>query len=564
MEFLARNQNADRVCEGISKIGYKFHAAIEDIIDNSVAAGAKNISVQFVLEEGANLSEKSKIRLLRISDNGKGMSNQIAANSLDLGADSTYEENSLSKFGFGLKSAGFSVGRRVTIYSKQDGEYTEKYFLDRDIIKEKNIYGVCVQSLDESEKSLIKSESGTIVEISKIREPHDSTTKIVKELRERLGVIYHDYMLNEDLSITLIIKNKEEVIVPKDILFWDEATKSYDPDNYDAKKPCKVINNDIEISPSVDTKVKVRAVIFPQDRMSQFQAYSEDERAAIKSYDIARKNNGFFIFRNNRLIRWGDLLGIVGRDDTGFRARIDIYTCHDDILQVDVSKQNLDLSEHFLDALQMICRVPLSQARDAFKKCKEILDVNGGEEGLKTSETLETIPEEDPDPDLDFEIVDKKEQAQRRTKNQQKTTEQDIDKEELPKDIKKDDKPIGNDEPSVPATNTIEPVFKKVRYSDKINKSVIFCSENDVENGVYIRINKNHLFYNLVLKSLNEADPTRVAIESLLYSLAVGEKKTEENLQSVKYETILEVFEKYHRVSSYNLENWASRNQDLF
>ncbi|HDW0019430.1 TPA: ATP-binding protein, partial [Enterobacter ludwigii] len=506
MEFLARNQNADRVCEGISKIGYKFHAAIEDIIDNSVAAGAKNISVQFVLEEGANLSEKSKIRLLRINDDGKGMSNDIAANSLDLGADSAYEENSLSKFGFGLKSAGFSLGRRVTIYSKQDGVYTEKYFLDRDIIKEKNIYGVCVQHLDEDERSLVKAESGTIVEISKIREPHDSTNKIIKELRERLGVIYHDFMLNEGLSITLIVKNKEELILPKDILFWGQARHSYDPDNYDAKKPCKVINKDIEISPSVDTKVKVRAVIFPQERMAQFQAFSEDERAAIKSYDISRKNNGFFIFRNNRLIRWGDLLGIAGRDDIGFRARIDIYTCHDEILQVDVSKQNLDLSEHFLDALQMNCRVPLSQARDAFEKCKDILDVNGGEEGLKTSETLETIPEEDPD--LDYETVDKKEQTERRTKNQQKTSEEDIDKEELPKDIKNDDKPVSEEDVSEPTVTYIEPVFKKVRYSDKINKSVIFCSEIDIESGVYIRINKNHLFYNLVLKSLPEADPT--------------------------------------------------------
>lgn len=58
MKFVERKQNADRVCEGISKIGYKFNAAIEDIVDNSVAAGAKNISICFELEDGATLSEK--------------------------------------------------------------------------------------------------------------------------------------------------------------------------------------------------------------------------------------------------------------------------------------------------------------------------------------------------------------------------------------------------------------------------------------------------------------------------------------------------------------------------
>lgn len=556
MKFEVRKQNADRVCEGISKIGYKFHAAIEDIIDNSVSASASKVDLSLLLEDGANLSEKSKIIMIRIVDNGCGMTDDIIGKALDLGAEIDYSDNSLSKFGFGLKSAGFSLGRRVTVYSKQNGVFTEKYFLDRDVIKERNAYGVCIEALNTDEMDIIERESGTVVEITKIKHPHDSTNKILKELRERLGVIYHDFMVEEKLDIQINYIGKKELIIPKDILFWELAVNSFDSENYDAKLPCKVIDTFIEASPLVEKKVRVRAVIFPQAQMAKHPHLTEAESALIKKYEVSRKNNGFFVFRNNRLIRWGDLLNIAGRDDLGFRARIDIESCHDEVLQVDVSKQNLDLSEIFLDSLALNSRVPLSQAKIAFKICNDLLEINGGEEGLKTSETLETIAEEDPD--LDVITIDKKEQSERRVKNQAKTKKED-------KDIIKDDTEV-NEKGSEQTTVAIpvEPSFKKVRYSDKIHKHVIFVSEIDCDNGIYIRINKNHLFYNLVLKSLSEADSTRVAIESLLFAMAVGEKKTEENLQSVDYDKILEVFDKFHRVSSVNLENWASRNQDLY
>ncbi|MFQ1712241.1 ATP-binding protein [Aeromonas veronii] len=541
MKFVERKQNADRVCEGISKIGYKFNAAIEDIVDNSVAAGAKNISICFELEDGATLSEKNKITMIRIIDDGCGMNSQKVETALDLGSEVSYAENSLSKFGFGLKSAGFSLARCVSVYSKSVEGVTPRYYLDRDVIKEKNTYGVCIVPLSEREHVIV-TDSGTVIDLDKIKTPHDSTNKILKELRERLGVLYHDFMVNKYLSISLHYKGNVEKIEPKDILFWDATLPAFDPDHYDGKLPCRVIEREIEVLDLPN--VTIKAVAFPQNAMSKYAQFSEQERAQIKNFDITRKNSGFFIFRNNRLIRWGDLLGIVTRDDIGFRARIDIGTVHDDTLQVDVSKQNLELSEHFLDSLQNVCRIPLSQAREIFKKCADILNVNGGEEGQKTSETLETIPEEDPD--LDVEQIDKSEQRKRRNKNQEKSSKED------------------NDAQDNVDTKPNEPIFKKIRYSDSIGKSVIFTSEMDPEFGIYIRINKCHQFYHLVLKSLPEASPTRVAIEGLLYSMAVGEKKTEENLQSIQYEDIISVFDKFHRVSSYTLENWASRNQDLF
>ncbi|WP_117234239.1 ATP-binding protein [Vibrio maerlii] len=551
MTFVERKQNADRICEGISKIGYTFHAAIEDLVDNSIAAEATHIDIVLELTDGATTREKSKVISVRVIDNGIGMDELGLEKALDLGSDVIYKKNSLSKYGFGLKSAGFSLGRRVSVYSKQKGIYSNRHYVDRDIIKDKGVYGACIESIDSNDSFLSNYENGTVVEITKINTPHDSANKTLKHLRERLGVLYCELIKEHGIKLNIICNNGIEAVKPRDILSWDDCTGTFDPDQYDGITPKLALDREIEISGA--PSIKVRAVIFPKDSMKKNAAFSEDERSAIKSYEISRKNSGFFIFRNGRLIKWGDGLGISSRDDINFRATISLETAHDEVLHVDVSKQNLELSEQFLDSLQLACRVPLSQAESARALCGIIEGRNGEKEGKKTNDTLEVFSEEDPD--IDYSPVNKEEQKARRKKNNEESKKNEneggsYESNEAPKDNKINDSDDGS--------------FKKIRYTDAIFKSVIFKSEYDEVEGVYIRINKNHLFYQLILSSLPEGDKTRVAIEGLLYSLALGEKKTEENLHDLEHADILKVFEKYHRVASYNMENWASGNQDIF
>lgn len=552
MKFVERKQNPDRICEGISKIGYTFHAAIEDIVDNSVAAEAKKIDIILELTEGATTREKSKVEAIRIVDNGNGMDEKALEKALDLGSDVEYQKNSLSKYGFGLKSAGFSLGRRVTVYSKQNGKYSQKHYLDRDVIRDKKVYGACIESVDESEEYLSSFDKGTVVLITKLNTPHDSANKTLKHLRERLGVLYYELLTRQNIELRIICNNTVETVEPKDILCWDDSTGTFDPDNYDGKKPRVALDRDIEISGA--PSIKVKAVIFPQDSMKSHPNLSQEEQEKVKSYNISRKNSGFFIFRNGRLVTWGDGLGIINRDDINFRASISLETEHDEVLHVDVSKQNLELSEQFLDSLQLACRVPLSQAREVANICKELMKLNGNKEGEKTNDTLEVFTEEDPD--VDFDPVDNEEQKKRRKKNNDKSKSSSKEN----KGSNNEDEDSGED-----ASKDKEPLtFKKIRYTDKIFKSVMFTSEYDEVEGVYVRINKNHLFYQFVLSPLPEGDATRVAIEGLLYSLALGEIKTEENLHDLQHTDILKVFDKYHRVASYNMENWASSNQDIF
>ena len=65
---------------------------------------------------------------------------------------------------------------------------------------------MCISELNEYDLP-IDSETGTVIALDKIKTPHDSTNKVLKELRERLGVIYNDFNLNSRYD--KIIKSRE-------------------------------------------------------------------------------------------------------------------------------------------------------------------------------------------------------------------------------------------------------------------------------------------------------------------------------------------------------------------
>src|SRR5690349_16514781 len=139
--------NAARVCDAIARIGYEPHSALMDIIDNSVAAGALDVRVMIELVEGKTINQRNNVVRYRVVDNGKGMDESCIANAFKLGSDDDYAPGSLSKYGMGLKSAGFSLGTRIQIVTRFGGGLSSKYFLDKDVIAERG-YVVCVEDME--------------------------------------------------------------------------------------------------------------------------------------------------------------------------------------------------------------------------------------------------------------------------------------------------------------------------------------------------------------------------------------------------------------------------------
>jgi hypothetical protein len=571
-EDIAVEMNAARVCDAIARIGYSPASAIMDLTDNSVTAGATRVAISVELHPDKTYGERANVSSYAIADNGRGMSNDEMLNALRLGSNANYAANSLSKYGMGLKAAGFSLGTRIELISRQGGAFGQLHFVDRAAITTR--YVVSRRELTDSEISsantfLGDGQSGTLVRITGCQEiVHQSAATTVRKLTDELGVVYHDFLRRpkKPLILTLSCTGKPTFKVPpRDILFRDQAVSGFDPDTYDCKTPVLVLKKRLGLCDDDAKNPLLEVVLFPKASLSSYAGFSPEERDAIKSYAISRKNKGFFIYRNDRLIRWGDDLedkkgnAIVGRDDLLFRARLAITDEHDDILHVDVSKQHLMIPEYVSEQIRGLVQNALSTAKEIAVKCDQLpKDIP---EGAPFSERNEELVPEDPDEPVGE--TPKAEARERRKKLIEETNsaEPAIPSPDVPSD--------GTDSPpdkvdTLPEAEVMVPVFRRVRYSDSVRSVDLWAAGEDPYEGPFVRINRNHLFYDTVLSQMPEDSPERQAIEGILFTLAAAECKVYVNQTDVEPDVIQKVLRRFRAIIGTTLDTWCSKNQDLF
>ncbi|HBB43984.1 MAG: hypothetical protein UW27_C0002G0088 [Parcubacteria group bacterium GW2011_GWA1_44_13] len=107
----------------IGQTGYSVSQAISELVDNSIDAReyekALTVEIFFDPEKGS----------IEVSDDGVGMSEETAANSMKLAH--SVKKNKLGEFGLGLKTAATSLGKKFQILSTQKGS-DEEYILEYD------------------------------------------------------------------------------------------------------------------------------------------------------------------------------------------------------------------------------------------------------------------------------------------------------------------------------------------------------------------------------------------------------------------------------------------------
>lgn len=102
--------------ESLRGLGYSTGAALADIIDNSISAGASEVRLDFSWD-----GPKSRIVVL---DNGRGMNDAELESAMRLGDRNPLDARSaddLGRFGMGLKTASLSQCRRLTVASVKNG-----------------------------------------------------------------------------------------------------------------------------------------------------------------------------------------------------------------------------------------------------------------------------------------------------------------------------------------------------------------------------------------------------------------------------------------------------------
>ena len=305
----------------LRNIGYSFDTAVADIIDNSISASAKNINIYI-----EKVPEQDQFTLA-IVDDGVGMDSQQLNEAMRLGSREPEEDRyctDLGRFGIGLKTASFSMCRKLTVISKAEGLIAGASW-DLDILKERNSWDLILLNNNEVQKTPFFDKlgtEGTLVLWEKIDKIKDKWFNLViAQLRKHLELTFHRYLEEEPGFKSIKISINKKPLVP-----FDPYHKSNQ-----ATQPLteEVVNSGA-------------CVIKPYILASKSKCSPEEyERFAGDGGYIS--NQGFYVYRNRRLISHGTWFRLAKKENINQLARvmIDISNENDFDWQVDVKKSRV-------------------------------------------------------------------------------------------------------------------------------------------------------------------------------------------------------------------------------
>lgn len=311
--------------ESTRAIGYSIDAAIADIIDNSIAANATQIEISYLPYENPYVA---------ILDNGKGMTSDELTEAMRYGSSSPTEQrdvNDLGRYGLGLKTASLSQCRCLTVATvKDDKVYARRW--DLDYILKTGEWSLIelddkeIRELPEIDK-LVSQNCGTVViwsSLDKIKSGELTLEQALEskmtEVKNHLELVFHRYLSGDGIGkITMLINGVK--LVPFDPFFVAKSTTVMDDEK-------------IEI-PGREGKVIIRPYILPHT--------SKMTKIELEKYggkDGLRKLQGFYIYRNKRLLTWGTWFRLLRNDEFSklARVRVDIPNTLDDLWTLDIKK----------------------------------------------------------------------------------------------------------------------------------------------------------------------------------------------------------------------------------
>lgn len=293
---------AHAMIESLRGVGYTVEAAIADIVDNSLAAGARNVWLRFVFGGPDSW--------ISIVDDGSGMDINELRLAMTLGGrDSLGERSStdLGRFGFGLKTASFSQCRRLTVASRKNGTVAVRRW-DLDVIARPDVndWRLLLDPAPGSEErlsALDRVDTGTIVLwentdrlaaglLANDRRSEDAFLAMVDRVDRHLGMIFHRFLEGTapDLKIFINGSDARSGVRPWDPFMAGFAATTLSP---------------LERIATAHGVVSFQGYVLPhKDQLSEKQFQEGAGRNGWTS------QQGFYVYRNRRMLVAGSWLGL--------------------------------------------------------------------------------------------------------------------------------------------------------------------------------------------------------------------------------------------------------------
>lgn len=321
--------DASSLMESLRAFGYSTADAIADLADNSITAGAKRIDVVFEWNAGNPW--------IAVIDNGSGMTEDALRQAMKPGsANPTFERDKedLGRFGLGMKTASLSQCRKMTVASKTAGDKVHVRAWDLDVLGEEGNWVLLKEGSPICDHListyLNKMENGTIIlwecldriipqEQINNEDYQNAFLKYAVEVKQHISIVFSSIGTGKN-RVDFFMNNRP-------IELWDPFMAD---NNFTQRKPLE------SFYVKGGSEVKVRAYILPH--------VSNLTTAEYQTGDGTRgwtDHQGFYIYRNNRMIVMGDWLlpEMKKRDQYKLaRIRIDIDNSADQEWGIDVRK----------------------------------------------------------------------------------------------------------------------------------------------------------------------------------------------------------------------------------
>ena len=347
---------ADGTIEALRGLGYTTEAALADLIDNSISAGAKRIDVDFHWNGGESW--------IAIGDDGHGMTDPELDQAMRLAERNPLMERSstdLGRFGMGLKTASFSQCRRLTVASRRDGNSScLRWDLDF-LVNEAGGDWLLLEGPDSGSGDRIgpldQKENGTIVLWEVLDRIVSNGFKdqdfldLIDRVERHLGMVFHRFLDGSAPSVELRI-NGRKVRAWDPFLTWHPATW---------RSP------EVPIG-AADWKVHARTHVLPhKDRMT------DKEFVEAGGPDGWSSQQGFYVYRGRRLLVPGSWLGLGrgrswSKDESHrlTRIRLDIPNSSDTDWKIDIRKSTAHPPVRLRDQLTRLAEDARERARRVF------------------------------------------------------------------------------------------------------------------------------------------------------------------------------------------------------
>lgn len=311
--------------ESMRAVGYTVDAAIADIIDNSLSAGATFIDVEYDPHDDP---------FVAILDNGKGMSREeleIAMRHGSKNAADPRDPGDLGRFGLGLKTASLSQCRHLTVVSRANGT-TSALRWDLDVVQEKKRWLAVIPSIEEVERMplygrLTQQSTGTLVIwqsldrlVAGASNPVGEMTTKLSDLRDHLALVFHRFTVREDGNPAVTIRINQLAIPARDPFLRSNSFRQAMEG-----QTLRHARGTVSIQP---------CVLPPISRLSS------DEVELAGGREGLRGTQGFYIYRNRRLVIWGTWFRLVPKHEFFklTRVQVDIPNSFDDLWSLDIKK----------------------------------------------------------------------------------------------------------------------------------------------------------------------------------------------------------------------------------